>query len=70
MKVIIRDINDPFRESAPGERGIVHIMDLANVFSCSFIETEDTGRAWPDGTFTVEGRLDGAERRGCNMLIE
>lgn len=70
MKVIIRDINDPFRESAPGERGIVHIMDLANVFSCSFIETEDTGRAWPDGTFTVEGRLHGADRRGCNMLIE
>lgn len=70
MKVIIRDINDPFRESAPGERGIIHIIDLANRNSCSFIETEDTGRAWPDGTFTIEGRLQGSERRGCNMLIE
>lgn len=70
MKVIIRDINDPFRESAPGERGIIHIIDLANRNSCSFIETEDTGRAYPDGTFTIEGRLQGSERRGCNMLIE
>ena len=70
MKIVIRDINDPFRESAPGQRGIIHIIDLANLYSCSFIETEDTGRAWPDGTFTVEGRLQGSERRGCNMLIE
>ncbi len=70
MKVIIRDINDPFRESAPGERGIIHIIDLANRNSCSFIETEDTGRAWTDGSFTIEGRLQGSERRGCNMLLE
>ena len=70
MKVVIRDINDPFKESAPGERGIIHIIDLANRNSCSFIETEDTGRAYPDGSFTVEGRLQGSERRGCNMLIE
>ena len=70
MRVIIRDINDPLRESAPGARGIIHIMDLANRNSCSFIETEDTGRAYRDGTFTIEGRLQGSERRGCNMLIE
>ena len=70
MKVIIRDINDPFMESAPGERGIIHIIDLANRNSCSFIETEDTGRAWPDGSFTIDGRLQGSERRGCNMLLE
>lgn len=70
MKVLIREINNPFKESAPGERGIIHIIDLANRNSCSFIETEDTGRTWPDGPFTVEGRLQGSERRGCNMLIE
>ena len=70
MRVVIRDINDPFRDAAPGERGIINIIDLANRNSCSFIETEDVGRAWPDGSFTVEGRLKGAERRGCNMLIE
>ena len=70
MQIVIRDINDPFRAAAPGERGIINVIDLANRNSCSFIETEDVGRAWPDGSFTVEGRLKGAERRGCNMLIE
>lgn len=70
MKVIIRGINEPFKESAPGRKGIIHIIDLANIRSCSFIETEDTGRAWPDGSFTIEGRLQGSERRGCNMLVE
>ena len=69
-RLVIRDINDPFRAAAPGERGIINVIDLANRNSCSFIETEDVGRAWPDGSFTVEGRLKGAERRGCNMLIE
>ncbi len=70
MKVIVRDINDPFRDAVPGGRGIINIIDLANRNSCSFIETEDVGRIWPDGSFTVEGRLKGAERRGCNMLVE
>ena len=69
MKVLIMDINDPFREAGPGRRGIINIIDLANLYSCSFIETEDVGKTTPDG-FTVEGRLAGAERRGCNMLIE
>lgn len=69
MGIVIMDINRPFHETEPGRRGIINIIDLANVNSCSFIETEDVGRATPDG-FTVEGRLAGAERRGCNMLLE
>ena len=60
MRVIVRDINDPFRDAVPGGRGIINIIDLANRNSCSFIETEDVGRAWPDGSFTVEGRLKGS----------
>ncbi|HIZ85386.1 MAG TPA: acyltransferase [Candidatus Coprenecus stercoravium] len=70
MKVIVKELNDPFRDAAPGRPGVINVIDLANRNSCSFIETEDVGRVWPDGSFTVDGRLKGAERRGCNMLIE
>lgn len=70
MKVIVKDINNPFKPAARGRCGVINIVDLANVNSCSFIETEDIGRLYDDGSFTVEGRLQGAERRGCNMLID
>lgn len=70
MEVSVREINDPFTEAVAGKSGIINIIDLANINSCSFIETEDAGRRYADGSFTVDGRLPGAERRGCNMLIE
>ncbi len=70
MKIIVRDIHDPLISLPEGKQGIIDIVDLANINSCSFIETEDIGRLLPDGSFTVDGRLSGAERRGCNMLIE
>lgn len=70
MKVVVRDINDPFTDAPYGRKGILNIIDLANIDSCSFIETEDLGICYPDGSFTIEGRAAKAERRGCNMLIE
>src|SRR5699024_7575707 len=41
MKIMIREINDPFRiDNSLRQRGI-NIIDLANVHSCAFIETRD-----------------------------
>lgn len=70
MKVIIKDVADPLRSVSFDRKGIINIIDLANINSCSFIETEDVGRNKKDGSFLIDGRLKGSERRGCNMLIE
>lgn len=70
MRVVVKDMYDPFRNAQTGEKGVINIIDLANINSCSFIETEDLGKSYPDGSFTIEGRLPDAERRGCNMLVE
>lgn len=70
MKISVRDINDPFETLPAGKTGVIRIIDLYNIFSCSFIETEDTGYVINDGSFVVTGRLDYAEMRGCNLLIE
>ncbi len=69
MKVNARKINDPFQICDFGENGILQITDLANVHSCCFIETQDIGRIYKDGTFEVLGRMDNAELRGCNLMI-
>lgn len=70
MKVLIRDTNDPLEILGPGQTGGINIIDLANVNSCSFITTQDLGKASKDGTFEVLGRFDYSDIRGCNLLVQ
>lgn len=69
IKVTAREINDPFTEVKYGKTGVLHIVDLANVDTCSFIATEDLGVCYPDGSFRLIGRLDHSDLRGCNLLL-
>ena len=68
MKVLIRDLEDPYSFLNNEKTGGINIIDLANVYSCSFIETQDLGKIHQDGSFQVLGRFDNAEIRGCNLL--
>jgi hypothetical protein len=68
MKIIIRDPRDPFRKVPDGVAGGVNIIDLANIYSCSFIETQDLGVRYPDGSFEITGRFDESDIRGCNLM--
>ena len=70
MKVLIRDINEPIRLLEENKTGGINIIDLANVYSCSFIATQDLGRLNNDGTFSVLGRFDNSDIRGCNLMVE
>ena len=71
MKVVIRDLNDPFNYiNEYNKLGWINIIDLANINSCSFIETQDCGYNISATEFVVNGRIKDSERRGCNMLIE
>ena len=69
-KILIRDINDPITIHAENETGGINIIDLANIYSCSFIATQDIGKSFNNETFTVLGRFDNSDLRGCNLLIE
>ena len=68
MKVMVAEEEDPTAIKEVG-RGVLHIIDLANIYSCSFIATEDIGEVFEDGSFTVLGRLDASARRGCSLLV-
>ena len=69
MKVMIRDSNDPLSPANPGLTGGINVIDLANLYSCAFIATDDLGRMQPDGSFEVIGRFDAADVRGCSLMV-
>ncbi len=70
MRVLVRDVNDPFARLASGRRGGLDIIDLANQSSCAFIATEDLGIRYDDGSFRIEGRISQSDIRGCNLLVQ
>ncbi len=69
MKVLIRDVNDPFSYVSDYRTGGINVIDLANIHSCSFIETMDLGRYNVDETYEILGRFDNSDIRGCNLLL-
>ena len=70
MRVVVLDVNDPFDLRTSAGRGGLNLIDLANIHSCAFIQTEDVGRLHADGSFEIEGRIDRSEIRGCNLLVQ
>jgi phenylacetate-coenzyme A ligase PaaK-like adenylate-forming protein len=69
MKILIRDVNDPFCFLNENKTGGVNVIDLANLYSCSFIETQDLGKKRSNGFFEILGRFDHSDVRGCNLLV-
>jgi phenylacetate-coenzyme A ligase PaaK-like adenylate-forming protein len=73
MNVMVREENDPFEiTSGPviqnSSTGLINIIDFANLYSCSFIATDDIGRLYSNGNFEVLGRRDMSDLRGCSLL--
>lgn len=68
MKIMVRNAEDPFSYEKEGRTGAINIIDLANIHSCSFIATQDLGKAAGD-TFQVLGRIDHSDIRGCSLLV-
>ena len=69
MKILIRDLNDPFKYKPNEKSGGINIIDLANIHSCSFIETKDIGVKIHANKFKILGRFDNSDIRGCNLMI-
>ena len=68
MKVLFRDVYDPLTLVSSEKSGGINVIDLANINSCSFIQTQDLGRKTSEG-FVIEGRIDLADIRGCNLMV-
>ncbi|MCY7421739.1 MAG: acyl transferase [Chitinophagaceae bacterium] len=68
MKVFARDEDDPLQVHDTG-KGLLNIIDLANINSCSFIATDDVALIYEDNSFEVIGRMDASDLRGCSLLV-
>ena len=69
MRIQTHEITDPLSVQKINKTGILHIVDLANIDTISFIATQDLGRCHADGSFEVLGRLDYSDIRGCNLMV-
>ncbi|MCC5923255.1 MAG: acyl transferase [Crocinitomicaceae bacterium] len=70
MRVIIRDTNDPKTFLPENRTGGVNVIDLANLYSCAFIATDDLGQCTLNNRFKILGRFDNSDIRGCNLLVQ
>ncbi len=70
LRFLIRDTNDPFSYRQTNKTGGVNVIDLANLYSCSFIATQDLGKLNENGKLTLVGRFDYSDIRGCNLLLQ
>jgi len=68
MKVLVRNEDDPLDVQDTGS-GIINVIDLANIYSCSFIATDDVGNIGRTGFFEISGRVDNSDLRGCSLLV-
>jgi hypothetical protein len=68
MKIMVRQEDDPFDVRQQGI-GVINVIDLANMYSCSFIATDDIGKVYEDSSFEVQGRTDNSDIRGCSLMV-
>ncbi|MBT1703496.1 acyl transferase [Chryseosolibacter indicus] len=69
IRIIGREITDPFHKGILDQTSAINVVDLANVHSIAFIETEDLGKVYEDGSFEILGRMDNSDVRGCNLMV-
>lgn len=68
MKVLLRDEDDPLTIKPASKSGLINVIDFANIYSCSFIATDDIGKMHDDESFEVLGRMDSSDVRGCSLM--
>lgn len=69
LQVLIREPQDALSYQPDGKTGGLNIADLANLYSCAFIATQDLGKKYGHQEFEVLGRFDNSDVRGCNLMV-
>ncbi|MGB2088414.1 MAG: acyl transferase [Psychroflexus salarius] len=68
LRFLIRDPEDALVYQQNNKTGGINVIDLANLYSCSFIATQDLGKNLGDNSYEILGRFDQSDVRGCNLM--
>ena len=69
MRILIRDPEDALSFLTTNKTGGINVIDLANIYSCSFIATQDLGKLNSPNSIEIMGRFDNSDIRGCNLMV-
>lgn len=69
MHFLTREVDDPLKIRTDHKTGGINVIDLANIYSCSFIATKDLGRINENNFLELMGRYDNSDVRGCNLMM-
>jgi phenylacetate-coenzyme A ligase PaaK-like adenylate-forming protein len=71
MQLLFREVSDPMAVSRVNLRSSngLNVIDLANIDSCCFIETQDLGSI-KNNQLSILGRFDNSDVRGCNLMVQ
>lgn len=70
IKILPKEINDPFKTSKQGKTGQLGFIDLANIDTLSFVLTDDLCIQNKDQTFKILGRVSQSDLRGCTLMYQ
>lgn len=70
MRFAIREVNDALTLRHDHKTGGINVYDLANIYACPFIATQDLGQINSGGYLQLMGRFDHSDVRGCNLMID
>lgn len=70
VRVLGRDIQDPFSLVDRGRNKLLNIIDLANKDSCAFLALDDIAHIHSPSEFEILGRSDYSDIRGCNLMVQ
>ena len=74
MRIYLRREDDPLTlktmpTNATKMSGVINCIDLANLYSCAFIATDDLGILYADNSFEITGRMLNSDVRGCSLML-
>lgn len=69
LKVLVDDPQLVLDDLKPSGRGRLNFIDLYNIDSCAFIQSNDIGCLHDNGSFEVYGRIHESDLRGCQQLM-
>jgi len=70
LKILPKEINDPFKKGKNGKASQLGFIDLGNIDTLSFVLTDDLCIVDANQKFKLLGRISQSDLRGCTLMYQ